>query len=48
MNLNRLAYCYYYAYFVFGDSLSAEAGPTFNSIYTIYKSFSRILWPNNW
>ncbi len=42
MNLDRLACCRRYAYFVSVDSLSAGVRPTFNSICTICKSFSRI------
>ena len=43
MNLNCLACYRFYAYFVSVDSLSARAGPTFDLICIVYKSFSRIL-----
>ncbi len=42
MNLDRLAFCRCRICFVSIDSLSAGAKPTFDSICTICKSFSRI------
>ena len=43
INLDCLACYYRYAYFVFVDSLSARVGPTFDSICSVGKFFSRIL-----
>ncbi len=43
INPDHLAYCCCHACFVSVDKKSAQAGLTFDSIYTIYKSFSRIL-----
>ena len=45
MNLHSLVCYSCCAYFFSVDNLSIRAGPTFNSIYTVCKSFFRILWP---
>ncbi len=42
MNLDRLICYRCYACFISIDSLSVGAGPTFDSICTVCKSFSRI------
>ena len=43
MNLNHWACCHYYTCFVFVNNLSVRAEPTFDLIYTICESFSKIL-----
>ncbi len=45
INLDHLACCCHCACFFSVNSLSAQAEPTFDSICTVCKSFSRMSWP---